>query len=108
MLLKIDTLFFENWIGKMYIMSTSHCGREMPRYECHNEVWALKIERVVTKEDGHWAIIPEDEGYVQFDISNEYHDKHNPTMGGYYVVYKGGYKSFFPAGAFEDGYKLIK
>jgi hypothetical protein len=34
-------------------------------------------------------------------------DKHKPEVGGYYVVYKEGYKSFSPAGAFEEGYALI-
>ena len=27
-----------------------------------------------------------------------------PEVGGYYVVYEDGYKSFSPAGAFESGY----
>ena len=38
----------------------------------------------------------------------EWLDKHNPEVGGYYVVYEDGYKSFSPAKAFEEGYTLIK
>ena len=34
-------------------------------------------------------------------------DKHNPAVGGYYVVYKDGYESFSPAQAFEEGYARI-
>lgn len=33
--------------------------------------------------------------------------KHKPEVGGYYVVYKDGYKSFSPAAAFDEGYTLI-
>lgn len=37
-------------------------------------------------------------------MSPEYVAKHKPEVGGYYVVYEDGYKSFSPAGAFESGY----
>ena len=30
-----------------------------------------------------------------------------PRVGGYYVVYADGYKSFSPATAFEEGYTKI-
>ena len=33
--------------------------------------------------------------------------KNKPFVGGYYVVYKDGYKSFSPADAFEDGYSKL-
>jgi hypothetical protein len=33
--------------------------------------------------------------------------KHKPEVGGYYVVYKDGYRSFSPAEAFETGYEKI-
>lgn len=91
-------------------MENNTCGAvtELPKYKCHKEVWALKIKQVVTNPDGGWVIIPEEKGYAQFDISNEYYEKHKPEIGGYYVVYKGGYKSFSPAIAFEEGYSLVK
>ena len=34
----------------------------------------------------------------------EYVAKHKLEVGGYYVVYEDGYKSFSPASAFESGY----
>ena len=40
-------------------------------------------------------------------VSYEYVRKHQPRIGGYYVVYKDGYKSFSPAEAFEEGYTPI-
>jgi hypothetical protein len=33
--------------------------------------------------------------------------KHAPEVGGYYVVYADGYKSYSPAKAFEDGYTQV-
>jgi hypothetical protein len=96
---------------------------EMPKYRCHKEVWALQIKEVichahadpdVTIEEfskseyftgGH--IIPEREGYAPIPFDAEYYRKHNPQAGGYYMVYKDGYKSFSPANALEDGYTEI-
>ena len=75
---------------------------EMPRYRCHKEVWALKIAKI----DGT-TLTPENERYAPFEVEQAYLDKHQPKAGGYYVVYKDGYKSFSPAEAFEDGYSII-
>lgn len=87
---------------------------EMPRYKCHKEVWALKIKNILPilrdeKKDfeGGAMIVPEEEDYGLIKASREYMEKHDPQVGGYYVVYKGGYKSYSPAHAFEDGYTLI-
>lgn len=75
---------------------------EMPKYECHKRVWALRIAAI----DGT-RITPEEKGYAPFDVSEEYIAKHSPHVGGYYVVYGDGYKSFSPAKAFEDGYTRV-
>jgi len=99
--------------------------REMPRYLCHKEVWALKIksiERCVPTVEQLQQILdsqqespvfdaaiitPDDEGFAPFGVSDGYMRKHNPQAGGYYVVYKDGYKSYSPAKAFEEGYTRI-
>ena len=84
---------------------------EMPKYTCHKKVWALKIQAIELEansaEDGTAIIRPAEEGYAPFVVSREYMEKHKPEAGGYYVVYEGGYKSFSPAKAFEDGYTRI-
>ena len=90
---------------------------EMPKYKCHKEVWALKIKEIVldsdlAKEtnretDGSAMITPEEEGFAPFKVDYDYLRKHKPEVGGYYVVYKGGYKSWSPASDFEDGYSKI-
>lgn len=89
--------------------------REMPRYKCHKEVWALKIKDVqqapanqeALHVGGDWIITPEDEGFASFPVGHEWYTKHKPEVGGYYVVYKDGYRSYSPAKAFEDGYTRI-
>lgn len=91
--------------------------REMPQYQSHKKVWALKIAKIEldsdvaqTEEretDGSAMITPEEEGFAPFKVDHMYMHKHKPYVGGYYVVYKGGYRSFSPAEAFDDGYTLI-
>lgn len=89
-------------------MNTSGEGIEMPRYKCHKEVWALKIKTIdYNREDGSATITPAEPGYAPFVVTELYMAKHKPEVGGYYVVYQGGYKSYSPADAFEDGYTLI-
>lgn len=84
--------------------------REMPKYKSHKEVWALKIKSIKRdgeeenrESDGSAMITPEEEGFAPFKVSEEYMHKHKPEVGGYYVLYKDGYKSFSPAKAFEEG-----
>ena len=79
--------------------------RELPKYNCHKQVWALKIKKIKALENGDdYEITPEDEGYAPFHVGGEYIAKHKPMEGGYYVVYMDGYKSYSPAKAFESGY----
>jgi hypothetical protein len=101
--------------GKVRMME-SHASAELPKYRCHKEVWALKIKAIVfdciaAKEenretDGSAMIIPEESGFAPFKVDHAYVHKHKPQVGGYFVEYKGGYKSFSPADAFESGYTL--
>ena len=88
-------------------------SREMPRYRCHKQVYALKIKDIIdptepgNESDGSRLIVPADEGYGRFPVDADFVHKHQPHIGGYYVVYDDGYKSFSPAKAFEDGYTRI-
>ena len=88
--------------------------QEMPKYKSHKEVWALKIKSIVRdgegenrETDGSAMITPEEDGYSPFIVEPEYMHKHKPQVGGYFVQYKGGYKSFSPAKEFEEGYTII-
>jgi hypothetical protein len=89
--------------------------REMPRYKCHKEVWALRIAGIEQAPadqerqhaDGDWYIKPADSGYSPVCVGHSFILKHKPEVGGYYVVYDDGYKSYSPAKAFENGYALM-
>lgn len=83
-------------------MDTTGAMREMRRYVCHKEVWALKIAAV-----SGTVIMPADSDYLPIDLGEEFVAKHKPEAGGYYVQYADGYKSFSPAEAFENGYTPV-
>jgi hypothetical protein len=93
------------------------CTKEMPKYQSHKQVWALKIASIERdsdkaqeenrETDGSAIITPADDGYAPFNVDAAYLRKHEPQVGGYYVVYPDGYKSFSPADAFEGGYTRI-
>ena len=82
--------------------------RELPKYMCHKEVWALKIREIKKHPDGTATIVPDEPGQHPVGVSDKYMEKHDPQVGGYYVLYFDGYESFSPAKAFEDGYTLVK
>lgn len=90
----------------------SEVTREMPRYQCHKQVWALKIASLESVKDadgfeagnGDIILTPADKGYAPFVIHRDYCARHKPEIGGYYVVYDDGYKSYSPADVFEAGY----
>ena len=99
-------------------MSADQATQEMPRYKCHKEVWALKIKRIDydntqahaenRETDGSALLVFEEEDrYAPLRVESSYLKKHDPHFGGYYVVYADGYKSFSPAGAFEEGYTRL-
>ncbi len=91
---------------------------EMPRYACHKEVWALKISAIVLdsdlaqrdgnrETDGSALLYPNEPGYAPVKVTHQYMRKHQPKIGGYFVVYKDGYQSFSPKEAFEEGYTRV-
>jgi hypothetical protein len=83
-------------------------SRELPRYQSHKIVWALKIKLVVPELKGQATIYPYEEGYHPFLVSAEYVRKHQPSSGGYYVLYADGYESWSPQVQFEDGNSPIE
>lgn len=80
---------------------------EMPRYQCHKKVWALKIAAIEFEKDGKAKIAPADHGYAPFETRVRYRERFGGDEAdlGYYVLYEGdGYESWSPTKAFEDGY----
>lgn len=97
--------------------------RQLPQYQCHKKVWALKIKEVIchadpdpkvtvdefakTKEFAGGHLFFEDTNFACIPFDAAFFHKHNPKPGDYYVVYDDGYKSISPAKAFEAGYSRI-
>jgi hypothetical protein len=83
-------------------------GKELPEYKCHKTVWALKIRAIDYRDsDDDTYLWFEEDGYSPIIVDKTWLDKHEPVVGGYFVVYKGGYRSFSPEEAFEKGYNLV-
>jgi hypothetical protein len=91
--------------------------QEMPQYQSHKIVRAVKIASIVfdadvarregRETDGSATITPAEPGLAPFKVRQAYVSKHNPQAGGYYVLYEAGYASWSPAAAFEAGYTRI-
>lgn len=75
---------------------------EMPRYQSHKKVWALKIASI----DGHTLHFG-DVRYGPRTVDASLFSRGTPNPGDYLVVYDDNYMSFSPAKAFEEGYILI-
>ena len=94
-------------------------AREMPKYKSHKVALVLKIGNIAFNRDSENAlnrdganIFAEEEGYGWFSVDAEYVKKHNPKIGGYYIVYKDGHISYSPDGKrcrrFGRSWKLWK
>lgn len=94
-------------------MSDAVAERELPKYECHKFVRALKIakvEKVLNPADG-CTLTPADTRHPPFFVGAEWCGRFRGWDGvdlGYYVVYKDGYASWSPSNVFEEGYTLIE
>lgn len=84
--------------------------KELPRYKCHKEVWALKIDSLQINRDGSATIFPREPTYSSFNTKPGWDErfKGSEEDTGYYVLYKDGYESWSPTDAFEDGYTLVE
>ena len=87
--------------------------QEPPLYQCHKQVRAFKIEQMnwhypTTEEE---APVPaymliQGEGFAVRE-SGDWCYKHEPSIGGYLVIYDDGYHSYSPAAAFGKGYTRL-
>jgi len=88
----------------------------LPQYQCHKVVGALHIRSIelariplgddeVDVSDLRGAIIiPAESGFPPFRVSPEFLRKHRPQVGGLFVVYDDGWKSFIPEKDFKRDY----
>ena len=79
----------------------------LPRWKCHKIVRAVQIESI-TKPDDKYTIKPviddRNKHMGLIIVDSEFIEKHNPQVGGYFVIYDDNYQSFSPKEAFEAGY----
>ncbi len=88
-------------------MPDDTAAAEMPKYKCHKEVHALKIEGVRIDLGGYATLTFEDKTFAPRQMPAEWNLKFRPKAGGYYVVYKDGYTSWSPGDVFEAGYTKL-
>lgn len=83
--------------------------KELPTYRCHKLVKAARITAIAEIENAARSGVTAtlSDGCGEVILPESYVQKHRPYVGGYYVIYDDGYKSFSPAKAFEEGYALI-
>ena len=83
--------------------------REMPVYQSHKRVGALAIAGVEIHKDGSATIVPQEEGYAPFRTQPGWGErfKGDENDPGVYVLYRGGYESWSPTKAFQEGYTRV-
>src|ERR1700756_2398265 len=89
--------------------TTTTAMAEMPRYQSHKQVWALKISKVHKDEDGQGlALVFDDRTFaMRAFTADQLKGRPTPEPGWYMVQYEDGYTSFSPAKAFEEGYTPV-
>lgn len=94
---------------------------QLPQYSSHKTVRAARIEEIIRSDPRQFGsparlrlALPGSaleqgarDPASEFEVAGEWMAKHTPYIGGYFVVYAGGYQSFSPAEAFEEGYTRL-
>lgn len=91
-------------------MSENQALVEMPKYQCHKVVHALKIDVIIIDEtNGIAKITPKESNFAEFQAPDGWLERYKGSEEdtGYYVVYKDGYISWSPTKEFEEGYSRI-
>ena len=90
------------------IAVTAYNKRIMPEYQYHKKIKAFKITYIGEEKSERYTVyILRGEHNMCVMVSSDYIIKHNPEIGGYYVLFNDSYESYSPAKAFEEGYSLI-
>lgn len=88
---------------------------QMPLYQCHKQVRALKIKEIIKKPvslgehyNGFtYDLVFEDQDFPPYTITAQFMKRSHCKVGGYFIQYEDGYLSYSPAEAFEDGYTRL-
>jgi hypothetical protein len=81
----------------------------LPVYQSHKRVRAGKIAAIEHLENGEDSciLLKFEGGFAPVTLLRSWFFRHNPKIGGYFVVYADGYTSWSPAEAFEEGYARV-
>jgi len=84
--------------------------RELPMYECHKKVHALKIAAIEVNKDLSAQIAPADDCFAAFTTNPGWAKRFegSDVDPGYFVLYADGFASWSPSAAFEAGYTLVE
>lgn len=76
----------------------------LPKWQSHKNVWAGKVAALSEKEGIPSLILDLDGDQTNIAVGQAWLDRHKPEVGGYFVLYQDGYRSYSPAKAFEEGH----
>ena len=83
---------------------------QLPQYQSHKKVWALKIAAAERQEDGSVKLAFAHDRFAPIQTDVDWGTRFKPENDddpGYLVQYEDGYKSWSPTKAFEAGYTRI-
>lgn len=80
----------------------------LPQWRCHKVVSAGKISLMARDEPNGKLMVHAEPSNMPFAVPLDFLYRHNPTIGGYFVVYEDGYISYSPAAPFEAGYHPLE
>jgi hypothetical protein len=80
---------------------------DLPQYQSHKKVWAIKIAEIEIHGDGSAIITPVDTDIGSYFTLPGFRERYKGTEEdkGYFVRYEDGYESWSPSKAFEEGYR---
>ena len=83
---------------------------QLPKYKCHKEVNAAKIQRIERAPGSDYDVFMSvvADGDAVERVTHDWLVKFQPQVGGYVVVYEDGYRSYSPADVFEAGYAKVE
>ena len=97
---------------------------KLPVWRCHKEVEGFQIANILAQELGTATntvappryiggrlvcskteyVLSDETGEFTAVVGDDYYEKNEPYIGGYFVRYDNGHESFSPSDVFEDGY----
>ena len=80
----------------------------LPEWQCHKRVNADEIIRISSINQNNYTATLHLKESGPIIVSAEYMEKHEPQVGGFYVLYADGYESFSPAAPFLNGYSRVE